>query len=222
MYRVAILALVAITVTLGLIDSTPPRSMARSASASPEATPAATLDGLCNVGMPATPPTWESADVRPTGYLDAAAILATPVAATPEASPAPATPEPDMVYLVVITLPPGHCMPYSAVGNDKEGAIVMIVQQGIVEYQWEPTEEGILGSAPVRHGDESGHAPPPYKGAADGEVLERVPILLYPGDWIRQNQRVQFSYRNVGGDSAVILKAVWTVYDPGGCGGGCK
>jgi hypothetical protein len=98
----------------------------------------------------------------------------------------------------------------------------MLVQQGTITFQWEPLETGIEGeNLAVERGDATGLAPAPPEGQA-GEVPERTPQTLVPGDWITQNQEVRFSYRNAGSDNAVILKAVWAEDMPGGCGGGCK
>jgi hypothetical protein len=197
MYRVLAPVLFAILVVIGLIGSSPVDTSALTGSPTPE--PSQMPDGLCEPGSPAD---WEFADVRPSGPLDAAVV--------PAAELATSEPEPVReLYLVVITLPPGHCMPYSSPGNQKD-AIVMIVQQGAVEYLW----EAIPGTTPtVKRGSSAG---------SQGLSPEGTPQPLYPGDWVTQDQEVRFSYRNVGGDSAVILKAVWTDPEGGGCSGGCR
>lgn len=208
MHRFAISAIVAGAVTLGLIATAPSGLGAQEGTPSSLATPDA--GGLCVNGEGEN---WSSVDVQPPGQYDASVRPATTVASTGYR----------VLYLVVITLPPDQCMPYSALGNQKDGAIVLMVQQGSIEYQWEPLASGLQESSfpPVVRGDATGLASAPPGGEA-GEVLAGTPQTLNTGDWITQNQDVKFSYRNVGSDSAVILKAVWAVDRAGGCGGGCK
>ncbi len=224
MHRVTVALVAATILVFGFIGSAPTRSDAQTASPAPGATPS--MDGLC-VGNGGA--NWWSADVRPAGQNDAAVYPATPVAASPVATPtvpstvATSPPErPFHLYLVEIRLAPDECMPYSAAGNRKRGAIVMMVQQGTVRFQWEPLPSGIGGTDPVVvQGDAGGRATPPPGGQA-GEVPQGTPQTLFPGDWITLNQEVNFSYRNVGSDTAIILKAVWTNSGGGGCGGGCR
>jgi hypothetical protein len=96
----------------------------------------------------------------------------------------------------------------------------MIVQQGKVEFAWEPAaalpEPTPAGTPSVQLGDSSAMIGAVLPGSDNKQTL-------YPGDWITLDRRVQFSYRNVGGDSAIIVKAVWARNLGGtGCGGGCK
>ena len=198
MVRMLAPALCAIALIVGLIGGSPAPSGAVQESASPAAS--SSPGGIC---PPGSFEHWDTADVRPTGPLDADVV---PAAELTTGEPAPVR----HLYLVEIRLPPGGCMPYVSQGNQKDGAIVMIVQQGFILYQWEP----ISGTTPnVKHGDSSG-------GAAT--VTAGAPQPLYPGDWITQDQKVLFSYLNAGSDTAIILKAVWAAPDGGGCGGGCK
>jgi len=226
MYRAVISAAIAVAILLGLSGEAAKHGDLEGAIAAAQAS--STPDGLCESGTPAA---WELADVRPTKQYDAAVFPptspATPgvdgdIEATPDGTPTSTTAN-HLLYLVVITLPPGHCMPYSTPGNDKDGQIVLLVQQGVVEFKWTPLGTGIVGSKPpVIRGDSMGHA---HAAAADlepGEVRQDRTQTLYPGDWITLNQNVNFSYSNVGGESAIIVKAVWATDHIGGCGGGCK
>jgi hypothetical protein len=146
-----------------------------------------------------------AADVRPPGLDDAAVVPAAEFAA---GEPLPAR----ELYLVVITLPPGKCVPYESKGNQKDGAMVLIVQQGTIEYRADAYYDG--PTPLVVWGDTHG---------TEGDVTLGTIKRLYPGDWVTHDQQVWFTYRNVGADPAVILKAVWAVQQPGsGCGGGCR
>jgi hypothetical protein len=224
MHRVTVALVAATVLVFGFMGGAPTRSDAQTGSPAPPATPS--MDGLC-VGNEGA--NWLAADVRPTGQADAAVypatpVAASPVAATPAATGTATTPveRPYQLYLVEIRLAPDECMPYSALGNQKRGAIVMIVQQGTVKFQWEPLASGIQGDKPaVVRGDARGRATAP-PGGQPGEVPAGTPQTLVPGDWITLNQEVKFSYRNVGSDTAIILKAVWTNSGGGGCGGGCR
>jgi hypothetical protein len=207
MHRIAVLVIVAGAVVLGLNAAAPMSLGAQGGTPSPLATPE--TDGLC---INDEGDNWQTVDVQPPGQYTSS-VLPVTTALTPGVR---------LLYLVVITLPPDQCMPYSALGNQKDGAIVMLVQQGTITFQWEPLETGIEGENPaVERGDATGLAPAPPGGQA-GEVPERTLQTLVPGDWITQNQEVRFSYRNAGSDNAVILKAVWAEDIPGGCGGGCR
>lgn len=212
MRRIAIPVMFVIAVFIALLVGTPVRSNALTASASPQPT-AAPLPPPPDLCQPGEPLIDDVVDARPPG-LDEAAVNPAAEWATP-ATPGTATPTaetPRELYLVAITLPPGRCIPYTSVGNQKDGAIVMIVQQGKVQYRWGPA---IPGSTPiVTIGDSADTLGNPAAGSTQ---------TLFPGDWVTQDQQVWFTYRNVGGDSAVILKAVWAVPEiDQGCGGGCK
>lgn len=190
-----------------------PRSAAQSgdAAATPEPTivPSEDMLGFCPIGNELGTPTaaaaWKYADVRPPGSGVAVVMPAAEMA----------SPEPDaarQLYLVTITLPVGGCMPFEAGGNQKDGAIVMIVEQGIVQFVWEPA---FAETTPViTRGDM----------ATGGTPVPRTnPQTLYPGDWITLDQQVTFAYRNTSAEPAIILKAVWAdPNDERGLHGGTK
>ena len=76
------------------------------------------MDGLC-VGDEGD--NWWLTDVRPSDPFDAGVFPATPsVPAAASSVVATPSPQPRMLYLVVISLPPNKCMPYSAGGNRKK------------------------------------------------------------------------------------------------------
>ena len=195
MYRI-IIALTFVFAMVGAgIGSSPPRSLAAQASPTAEST---APQEVCNDDEIEN---WEDKiDVRPW-----------------EAGPASVTPldSPDHdLYLVVWTIEPGTCIPYDADGNQKDGAIVLIVQQGIVEFTWQPYSDELSAGVIWGH-DESD-----TNGLTPGETQ-----ILNRDDWVAQNDQVWFTLRSVGSEPAVILKAVWVANLPGGgirCGGGCK
>jgi hypothetical protein len=143
---------------------------------------------------------WKNADVRPPGAT--------------EAQVPPAVDDSRELYLVVITLQPGECMPYDAVGNQKDGAVIWIIQQGVVVYTWKRADDTPADATPVVEvGDNV---------STLGRLLDDHQRWLYPGDWVSQDQKVEVTYTNMGSDTAIILKAVWAVPGGGGCGGGCR
>ncbi len=199
MYRVLVPLVFAVAMLLGIMGGAPGHSVALSSAATPEATPAPTPPAeLCTETDPGV---WMPAiDVRPPR---AAAALTRPLDVTGDQD----------LYLVVWTLRPGTCIPYSAEGNQKDGAVILVVQQGIIEYTAQPFGEG--STAEVRWG---------HADSEDGTVLDfGTTLTLYPGDWVTQNDQVWFTFQSVGGESAVVLKAVWAKLPPDiGCGGGCR
>ncbi|MGH2614821.1 MAG: hypothetical protein ACRDJC_06250 [Thermomicrobiales bacterium] len=208
MHRVVLALVLVVMVVFAATGAIADESAAQSSS--PAATPIpASMEMLefCPAEAEGDPGfDWEGSDVRPPGLPEAAVI--------PAAERLESEPDPEReLYLVVITIPPGECMPSVAKGNQKDGAIVMVVQQGIVEYAWEPAFEGT--SPIVKRGDTD--------STVEDSVPPGTPQLLYPGDWITQDQEITFAYRSIGGDPAVILKAVWAVPEEEvGCAGGCR
>ena len=195
MSRIFIAVAVAFAMVVGIIGSNPMRSLALEESpATPPPAPAEVCDET-------ETDHWEDEiDVQPYGASDAFVR--------------PLDSEFQDLYLVVWTIRPGTCVPYTAEGNQKDGAIVLVVQDGVVEYTAEPYFAGSVAEVTWGH------------VAGDSNTLSfGVTQTLYPGDWITQNDQVWFTLRAIGGESAVILKAVWAK-PPGtgieGCGGGCK
>ena len=118
------------------------------------------------------------------------------------------------LYPVVIILPPGACVPFHEIA----GAAVLFVQEGTISY--------------VVHSDAE-FAPGVLTGQLNidftiVEVRSGTPLFLGPGGWVSQDQRMWFTYRNVGYTDAVITMAA--LVDPeadsddgiGGCNGGCR
>jgi hypothetical protein len=147
-----------------------------------------------------TPVPWDSAiDVRPPS--DSAALL----------KPRDVTGDQDL-YLVVWTLPPGTCIPFSAEGNKKDGAVILMVEQGTIEFIAEPYEGDTAVTVSWGTATSSGEE----LGFSSSQVLG-------PGDWVMMDDQVWFSYTNVGDENAIVYKAVWAdLGDDEGCGGSCK
>ncbi|MCD6031403.1 MAG: hypothetical protein K0S78_3577 [Thermomicrobiales bacterium] len=127
----------------------------------------------------------------------------------PDAKVRPLDSEFQDLYLVVWTIRPGTCVPFTAGGHKKDGAIVLIVRDGVVEFTAEPYFEG--SEALARWGHTHG----------DGDDIEfGVPEILYPGDWVTMNDQMWFTLRAVGGESAEVIKAVWAIPPDDIAGGG--
>jgi hypothetical protein len=195
MNRIIFALTLALAMIVGVMGGSPARSLALQASPTPEPTPPA------EVCAETESDNWEDEiDVRP---WDAGQALVTPLD----------SPDHDL-YLAVWTIEPGTCVPYAAAGNQKDGAVVLIVQQGVVEFTWQPYSDESPATVTWGHGasDTAGLVP------GETQTLNR-------DDWIAQNDQVWFTLRSVGSEPAVILKAVWTTAPPEGevrCGGGCK
>jgi hypothetical protein len=208
MLRVALPVVLATVMILGVIGSAPPHSNAQAGT--PEATSAT---GEC------TDRNWKEKDFRPpdphASRVFPALLDVTPVEGSP-------TPHEDReLYLLVISLPPGACVPYAAPGNQKTGAVVWIVQQGKVEFAWRLVNGANPGGMPIiKRGNSAtvGDATPITGITADPGTAQ----ILYPGDWVTQDRQVAVAYRNSGGDTAIILKAVYALPSAGGCPGDCR
>jgi hypothetical protein len=207
MSRGAIPALFVVAVLFGFVGGAPMPSGALSQA--PAATP--TVDD-----MPPCDDDWLEADVRPANRFDAA-VTPVSVVATPGATPTIEADDREM-YLVVVTLDPDGCIGYNAPANRKDGAVVWMVQQGKVKYAW---QEIVSGSMPgITRGDLAGNRD-------DISDEPGKAHTLYPGDWVTQDRMVAVSIRNVGSDSAILLKAVYAksvefMAGGGGCGGNCR
>src|SRR5215211_4307857 len=115
MYRIIVAMVFAFGMVVGVIGSSPTQSLARQESATPVPTLPTELctDDQIN--------TWEGEVTVSPSQADDARVQ-------PLDSPD------RYLYLVVWTIPPGTCVPYSAGGNMKDGGVVLIVQQGTIEF----------------------------------------------------------------------------------------
>jgi hypothetical protein len=161
-----------------------------------------------------TNPDWDKTDVRPPDPQDAAV---TPVITVEDANGTPTTEASQAeLYLVVVTIPPGGCTPFDSLSNQRNGAVVWIVQQGKVLYAWQAAEGAAPGSTPIV---ERGNLVTQHDDPIGTPIPESEGVILYPGDWVIQDRLIDISLHNMGGDSAILLKAVYA--EPTGGGGGC-
>jgi hypothetical protein len=192
MYRIILAVTLAFAMVVGVIGSSPARSLLQEATPTISPTPP---PEVCT-----EPNNWQNEiEVQPSGELDAIVR--------------PLDSETQDLYLVVWTIPPGTCIPYTAPGNQKDGAIVLIVQDGVVEF----TAQRFDADSAVKV--TWGHT-----GGGPTELPFGTEQTLSRGDWVTQNDQVWFTLRAIGYEPAVILKAVWaTLPDtPEGCSGGCR
>jgi hypothetical protein len=129
----------------------------------------------------------------------------------------PTEPPERILYLVVITLGPGKCIPYASPANQKNGAIVLVVQSGEIEFTAQASTDA--PTAKVYFGDPDGPGENPGTSFMFGTTKH-----VGPNQWVSQDDRVWFTYKNPSTvDDAVIWKVVWADRVPDeGCGGDCK
>jgi hypothetical protein len=122
------------------------------------------------------------------------------------------------LYLVIITLEPGKCIPFGSPANQKNGAVILILHQGEIIYSAQPDADA--PGAVVQVGDPDGPGDHPGVTVPFGSQQH----LTVPGQWISQNDQVWFTYWNPSTtEPAVIWKVVWATPIPTtGCGGDCK
>jgi hypothetical protein len=199
---------------LGLIGLLPTRSVALSDT---PATP------TVSVIRPCVDVTEEALDIRPPNS-QVEFVFPSPVVQTPGGTPVGEDEAHRELYLVVLNLPPDNCAPFTADGNHKNGAVIWMVEQGKVEYAWEMVADAPPDSTPIiERGDSQGNEVNLNGNNPNGEIHgPGEPQILYPGDWVTQDRQVAVNLRNVGGDTAVILKAVFAVPEGGGCPGDCR
>ena len=121
-----------------------------------------------------------------------------------------------VLYFVVITLEPGKCIPYASPANQKFGAVILIVNQGTIEFTAQPNT--IAPTAEAQFGDPDGDGEHPGTRVDFGETIE-----VTKDQWVSQTAQVWFTYKNIGTEDAIIWKVVWA--DPitmAGCAGDCK
>jgi hypothetical protein len=123
----------------------------------------------------------------------------------------------DDLYLGVLTIPENSCIAFRA----RPGAIILYVQQGTIVYEARLAD---MPDVSIVRGDSDGEdtanvavTPGPSATEAGEEVT------LNAGDWITQDRRVWFTFRNDGPGEAIVSAAAFGVPpwrdDCGGCSG---
>ncbi|MGH2615916.1 MAG: hypothetical protein ACRDJC_11795, partial [Thermomicrobiales bacterium] len=100
-----------------------------------------------------------------------------------------------LLYVVMVTLPPGTCVPYHA----HDGALSLFVHEGTLEYA-----ARTQGPGQVVIGDQA---------ANRFEVASESPVLVETGSWVTQAAPVEYTYRNAGPDDAVVAIAAFVSFD---------
>ncbi len=122
-----------------------------------------------------------------------------------------------ILYFVTITLEPGKCIPFRSGANQKDGAVILIVNQGNIAYVAEPHADS--PGATVKHGvlDELG-------AGSSTDVAFGAEVQVKPDEWISQDAQVWSTFWNTSKSrDAEIWKVVWAPpVDIEGCGGDCK
>ena len=207
MRRTAISTGLAIVLLLGLFASSPIR-LAAQESTPPAETPtlysdAAPPDEVCT---PAEYSDWEPQQEFPSGNEE---WFVQPL-------DQPAESPPRVLYMFVLTLGPGKCIPYISPANQRNGAVILIVQSGEIEFTAQAST-----NAPTAHvyfGDQVGPGAHPATALPFGTTQH-----VGPNEWVSQDDRVWFTLKNPSTtNDAVIWKVVWAnLPEDEGCGGDC-
>lgn len=199
MQRVTVLLVFAIALLAGSTFNTGSQSTIVAGAALLQATPSPTPPAdICQ----AAPVPWQDA-VIVNPYAAAAAVVL----------PRDSKDSGQNLYLTTWTVPPGTCVPYEAPGNMKDGAIILIVQEGTIIFTAEAYGSGTQAKVYWGHdSDVSGHL-----------LGWHTPQTLNSGDWVTIDDQVWFTFSNSGDKNAVVIKAVWALPPIDvGCAGGCK
>jgi hypothetical protein len=123
----------------------------------------------------------------------------------------------DDLYLVVLTIPEDGCIAFRA----RTGAIILYVQQGTIVYEARLAD---MPDVSIVRGDSDGEdtanvAVTPGTLTAAGEE-----VTLNAGDWITQDRRVWFTFRNDGPGEAIVSAAAYGVppWRDDNCNSGCR
>lgn len=203
MQRLTVVLVFSVALLLGITAAPSNRATMVVGAAMLQLTPSPPAEGLCAADA-ADPVAWVgNVQVHP-NEADAGVVI-------PVDSPD------HKLYLTTWTLQPGTCVPFRADGNKKNGAIILIVQQGAIELRVLPYEAGT--AAEVYWGKDS---------AGGGTKVEwwevgQDPLILSQGDWVTISDQVWLSFKSDAVEGAILMKAVWMAPGDGsGCSGSCK
>jgi hypothetical protein len=119
----------------------------------------------------------------------------------------------DDLYLGVVTVPSGSCIAY----RQRTAAIILYVQQGSIIYQAQLAD---VPGVSIVTGDSQG------EGTANEAVTPGEEVILNEGDWISQDNRVWFTFRNdgPGEEPAIVSVAAFGVppWRSDACNGACR
>jgi hypothetical protein len=206
MHRVYVPAIVFILLLAAGLGSAPTPGAAQDATpgaASPEPT---TVQTFCS---PEEIARGEHALALPLGDNEG---IIRPAPASPD-DPFPPTltdQDPQSLYIGVLTLPPDACIDF----RERTGAVILFVQEGSIAYT---AREADTPEVVITQGD------------SDGQSIDNIDVelgtvvALRAGDWLTQDRPVEFSFRNTGGEDAVISMAIFAAVAAVDerCQGGC-
>lgn len=176
-------------------------------STPPPGTPTAFAEAPPEICTPTEFSDWETVSEEPLGWDEWAVVPRDTTTGHPDR----------ILYMVVVTLGPGKCLPYGSPANQKDGAVVMIIQQGEISYTAQRDSSAPAAEVLIGHPDGPGNHPGTHVDFGSEQHLD------VQGEWVSQNDRVWFTIKNTGTEDAVIWKVVWAdPPPPEGCGGDCK
>jgi hypothetical protein len=119
----------------------------------------------------------------------------------------------EQLFLVTMTLPPNTCYTW----HDLPGAVMLLVQEGTIVYTAQ--DAGVPGPI-ITKGDNDGF----IEDSATPVALDAT-VTLRANEWITQDRKVWFAFRNGGSHDAVVSLAYygedpWD--DDSGCSGNCR
>ena len=122
----------------------------------------------------------------------------------------------DDLYLGVLTIPEDGCIAF----RQRAGAIILYVQQGTIVYEARLSD---MPDVVVMRGDSEGEDTPNVAVTPGTLTTAGEQVTLNAGDWITQDRRVWFTFRNDGPGEAIVSAAAYGVPpwrdDCGGCSG---
>ncbi|MFN8591089.1 MAG: hypothetical protein U0031_06450 [Thermomicrobiales bacterium] len=152
-----------------------------------------------------------AAPYLPPGSNEGIIRPAAPAATPTDFHPTITHEDPESLYIAVLTLPPDSCIDF----RKRSGAVILFVQQGTVVYTSAPAADR---NVVIVRGDSDGN------NADNQTIAVGETVTLNAGEWITQDRPVWYSFRNAGGDNAIISAAVYAVvgWDDERCTGGCR
>lgn len=199
----AVLSIGAVLVLLVAVLGTAPPARSTHEAGTPGATPAGTPSTFCspeelNRGLfaPYAPPGNEEGILRPTPATDVFHPTLTGA---------------ESLYITVLTLPPDACIDF----RERAGAMIFYVQEGSIAYT---SRAAFDPNVVITKGDSDGD------GADNQTFAPGTLVSLHAGQWLSQDRPVWYSFRNSGGEDAVIFAAVLAAvpWDDERCTGGCR